>query len=208
PRARATAGSRRSGENLTMDAYRISIKFFLTGPIDLEKAVHIFHRWIQEQSLSGHLLIDVARYEHVSEGPKIVLVSHEANISLDDTGGQWGLIYQRKRPIDGTFDERLARILAAAIEACSKLELEPELAAKFNTDKLELKILDKLAAPNEPGTYEKAEPAVGDVLEKIWGKVAKIDRRVDAVQPFALSVRFASAPGMMDLIERSAVAAT
>jgi hypothetical protein len=189
-----------------MDAYRIAIKFFLTQPIDLEKLVLVLHRWIQEQSLSGHLLIDVARYEHVSDGPKLVLVSHEANISLDDTDGRPGLIYQRKRPMDGSFGERLSRVIGAALEACSKLETESELAAKFKTDELELKILDKLTAPNEPETLQKLEPTIQEILEKIFADKGKLKQRVDAVRPFELAVKFDSAPVMMDLIERSAVA--
>jgi hypothetical protein len=189
-----------------MDVYRIAVKFFLSEPPDLEKAALVFHRWIQEQNLSGHLLIDVARYEHVSEGPKVVLVSHEANISLDDTGGRWGLIYQRKRPMEGAFGERLARVIGAAVEACSKLETESELAAKFKTDELEIKILDKLDAPNEPATLQKLEPAIQETLEKVFAAKGKLEQRVDAVWPFEVHVRFEKSAEMMDLIERSAVA--
>jgi hypothetical protein len=192
-----------------MNPYRIAIKFFLQQPIDAEKLIPALHRWIQEQSLSGHLLIDVARYEHVSDGPHIVLVGHEANISLDDMDGKWGLMYQRKRPMDGTFEQRFGAVLGATLEACSKLETEPELAGsvKFKTDEFDLKILDKLEAPNEPGTLKQLEPAIREVVEKVFGRKAKLEQRVDAVRPFEVHVKFEQAAAMMDLIDRSAVTA-
>ena len=191
-----------------MNPYRIAIKFFLQQPIDAEKLIPVLHRWIQDQSLGCHLLIDVARYEHVSDGPRLVLVSHEANISYDDTDGRPGLLYQRKRPMDGTFPERLGRILSSTLEACSKLETDPALAGtKFKTNELELKILDKLEVPNDPATLRQIEPAIQSVLEKVFGSKGRIEQRVDAVRPFELRISFDTSPAMMDLIERSAVAA-
>ncbi|HEY1686519.1 MAG TPA: hypothetical protein VGG19_17280 [Tepidisphaeraceae bacterium] len=187
-----------------MNPYRIAIKFFLAAPIDLEKLIPIWHRWIQEQGISGHLLIDVARYEHVSDGPRLVLVGHEANISYDDTDGRPGLIYQRKRPMEGEFGERLSRVLAATIEACSKLESEAELGAKFKTDELELKILDKLEAPNEPGTLKQLEPVIQNVLEKVFGAKSKLEQHVDTVRPFEVRAKFGESASMMDLLDRSA----
>jgi hypothetical protein len=190
-----------------MNPYRIAIKFFLTAPLDPEKVIPIWHRWIQEQSLSGHLLIDVARYEHVSDGPLLVLVSHEANISFDDTNGRVGLVYQRKRPMDSEFAERLGRVLAATLEACSKLEMESELAGsvRFKTDELELKILDKLESPNDPATLKQLEPAIQAVLEKVFGTKGNLKQHVDAVRPFELLIKFANSTSMMDLIDRSSV---
>jgi hypothetical protein len=192
-----------------MNPYRIAIKFFLQQPIDAETLIPVLHRWIQEQSLSGHLLIDVARYEHVSDGPHIVLVGHEANISLDDMDGKWGLMYQRKRPMDGAFEQRFGAVLAATLEACSKLETEPELAGsvKFKTDEFDLKILDKLEAPNEPGTLKQLEPAIQSVVEKVFAAKGKLEQRVDAVRPFEVRIKFEKTAAMMDLIDRSAVAA-
>ena len=47
----------------------VNVKFPSAGSIDLTQAIPVFHRWIQEQALPG-LLIDVADYRHVPEGPR------------------------------------------------------------------------------------------------------------------------------------------
>src|SRR4051812_2086535 len=113
-----------------MDVYRIGIKLFLQNPsgVEREKFVPVFHHWIQEQGLSNHLLIDVADYMHVANAPGVVLVSHEANLSIDDSEGPLGLLYQRKRPFAGTFVDRLSSVFGSALEAAMKLENDPDLA--------------------------------------------------------------------------------
>src|SRR3954467_3890000 len=102
-----------------MDAYRIALKFFLddAASIDRERFVPMFQLWIRDQVLAGHMLIDVADYLHVSNGPGVVLISHEANIGMDEEHGRLGLLYQRKRAMAGSFAERLELALAAALEA-------------------------------------------------------------------------------------------
>lgn len=193
-----------------MISSRIAIKFFLQSSLDTEKLILSLHRWIQEQSLSGHLLIDVASYQHVSDGPKVVLVSHEANISYDDSDGKPGLIYQRKRPMAGAFAEQFAKVLAASLEACSKLETDDQLAssAKFKTDHFTVKIMDKLRAPNEQSTLWQIEPSIQSTLEKVFGAKGTLEQYIDPVRPFELDIRFNSSTSMIDLIERSSVAAT
>ena len=69
--------------------------------------IPVFHRWIQESAVPG-LLIDVADYTHLVDGPSVLLVAHEANYALDGIGGRPGLSYTRKQPSEGTLPERLA----------------------------------------------------------------------------------------------------
>src|SRR2546421_11930754 len=103
---------------MIVDAYRIAIKFFIENPqtIDRERLVPMFHLWIRDQGLSSHLLIDVADYLHVQTGPGVVLVSHEANIAIDDSDGKLGLLYQRKRPFGASLPERLRIALFSTLE--------------------------------------------------------------------------------------------
>ena len=69
------------------------------GTVDLAAAIPVFHRWIQQQALPG-LLLDVADYRHVPEGPGVVLVAHEAIYGLDQGGGRLGLLYNRRTRLD------------------------------------------------------------------------------------------------------------
>ncbi|RMH11568.1 MAG: hypothetical protein D6698_16165, partial [Gammaproteobacteria bacterium] len=64
-----------------MDLQRFCIKFLLRpgSRINHEKVVEIFHRWVQGQVLPL-VLIDVADYTHVPNGPATLLVGHRANI--------------------------------------------------------------------------------------------------------------------------------
>src|SRR3954471_18699475 len=95
-----------------MNAQKLCVKLFLKDPAQLHgvKLVPVFQSWIQMHAVEDHLAIDVADYEHVPDGPGTVLVTHEANFSLDNGGGRPGLLYQRKQPLPGTFGDRLATI--------------------------------------------------------------------------------------------------
>ena len=77
--------------------HRIKAKVFFSAPVDLEEITLVFNRWIREQRLDGHLLIDIADYRHVPGGPGVILVGHEADIAIDLGDGRPGLAYIRKR---------------------------------------------------------------------------------------------------------------
>jgi hypothetical protein len=145
-----------------MDSSRLSIKLFAAEPpeVKLEDFVPIFHSWIQTRAIPDHLLIDVASYAHVHNGPGIVLVAHEANYSLDRRGGHLGVTYQRKQPILGTFAERVRITHQAALHAASLLGGK----LRFRRDELAFRICDRLNAPTTPATFESVK---GDLL-KVW----------------------------------------
>jgi len=93
----------------SMDSSKFAFKFFLENPAALKpgEVVPVFHNFIQTHGVPDHLLIDVADYEHVPNGPGTVLVSHEANIHLDLADGRPGLLYVRKQPLKGDMRERI-----------------------------------------------------------------------------------------------------
>src|SRR4051794_16534409 len=109
---------------ITMDAHRISVKFFAQDGTSIadQAFVPVFHRWIQGKLVPDHLLVDVADYAHVHNGPGIALVSYEANFYTDRCEGRLGLMYQRKQPAAGDFRARLEQAARAALEACRRLE--------------------------------------------------------------------------------------
>ena len=112
--------------------------------------IPVFHAWIQEHAVPG-LLIDVADYTHLVAGPSVLLVAHEANYALDETGGRPGLSYTRKQPIDGTFSERLTVAAAALIAAARRLEQDTTRMTgggiAFLANEIEFAANDRLAAP-------------------------------------------------------------
>ena len=117
--------------------------------------VPVFHKWIQERAVPG-LLIDVADYTHLVDGPSVLLVAHEANYAIDETGGRPGLSYTRKQPLDGTFGERLAVAAAALIAAARRLEQDTSRMTgggiTFLGNEIEFAANDRLAAPRTADT--------------------------------------------------------
>ena len=85
-----------------MNLQHINVKIFVDGEltVDPERFIELFHRWVATQAMA-EMLIDVADYRHVPNGPSVVLVGHEADYVLDNTGGRYGLVYNRKAPLDG-----------------------------------------------------------------------------------------------------------
>src|SRR4051812_22645553 len=95
-----------------MNAQKLAVKLFLQDPSQAHglKLLPVFQQWIQFHAMDEHLMIDVADYDHVPDGPGTVLVSHEANLYVDHLGGRPGLTYQRKQPLPGPFADRVATI--------------------------------------------------------------------------------------------------
>ena len=146
----------------------IHIKLFVESPaaVRLADAIPVFHRWIQTSAVPG-LLIDVADYSHVINGPGVVLIGHEAYYSLDANRGRVGLLYQRKAKADGAGAENLRNALQAAQAAAALLEQEPEFAGKlrFRQDQVAVTLNDRLLYPNNDETWAAVEPALRAVLD-------------------------------------------
>ena len=155
-----------------MDSYKLAVKFPFqnASAIRAEECVPVFHRWIQSQALSGHQLIDVADYDHVKDGPGIVLVSHEANIHADQGYGIPGLLYRRKQPSPGSFRDRLRATFGHTLKAAALLEAEPSLAgrATIRTDQASFLIFDRLLAPNSQQTFNDVRPELESFLKNLY----------------------------------------
>jgi hypothetical protein len=151
-----------------MEVHRLGIKFFAADPasVRLDDFIPIFHRWIQQQNLSGHLLIDVHDYSHIHQGPGILLVGHEGNFSIDMNGGRPGLIYYRKTPTTLSAVEHLAAICKSALEACRLLEKDARM--RFNRDEFVVMANDRLHAPNNDETLDELKPALTAALRQIF----------------------------------------
>ena len=148
----------------------VNVKFPAAGSIDLTEAIPVFHRWIQEQALPG-LLIDVADYRHVPEGPGVVLVAHDAIYGLDQGGGWLGLLYNRRTQHDAEPAEAAAHAFRAALTACRKLETEPEFSGSLSFDgsACEVVVNDRALAPNDAATRTRLLAVLGPLLDRLWG---------------------------------------
>ncbi|HEX4794937.1 MAG TPA: hypothetical protein VH370_14145 [Humisphaera sp.] len=194
-----------------MTSPKLALKLFAADgpPLAADAIIPIFHSWIQQHAFSDHLLIDVADYAHVPQGPGTVLISREANLSMDKADNRLGLLYMRKQPIVGaeSFEQRLAAVFRSALEAAAKLEEEVALRGKlrFRTDEISFRIYDRLLAPNEPATFEQVKPALQKFAEKLYGGAAfTLERVGKAEELFEVKIKSGKSEGVAVLRERLA----
>ncbi len=155
----------------SLEVQHVNVKLFVEGTEEvLEPLVPVFHRWIQEKPLE-ELLLDVADYRHVFNGPGVVLIGHQANYSVDNTEGNLGVLYNRKTPLEGTNQDRLKQAARAALSAYEKLQTEPKIGEKirFPGTKIHVLINDRLLAPNVPETRKAFDPELREFCAKLFG---------------------------------------
>lgn len=157
-----------------MSAKRVDVKLFASNASKVEpkELIPVFHGFIQRSAVEGELLIDVADYSHVVDGPGVMLIGHEGHYGYDLTKGRPGLLYsQRRARIDDSYEAAVAYGLRQALRVASLLEKEESLAGrlKFTGEQLFIRFNDRLNAPNTPATWERVRPAVTAVLGKAFG---------------------------------------
>lgn len=153
-----------------MQPKRFSVKYFVQGelPFELSALIPVFHRWIQEHTVEG-LLIDVADYKHVYQGPGIMLIGHEGDYSLDMRGGRAGLLYTRKQAPQPTLTDDLKLAFRLAGNAARKLETENTLnGVRFDYDAAEIAFLDRLATPNTPEIFEQVRASIEEAAAALY----------------------------------------
>ena len=182
---------------------RFSLKLFLADgqAVDPNDIIPIFHRWIREQAVPG-LLIDVADYGHLPEGPNVLLVAHEANYAFDCTK-RAGLAYATKRSSPGALTDRIAdaaRILVAAARRLQEEMADGGGALPFMTDRWEVVINDRLHAPKLPDLEQALQVVIERAARQIFG-----DARIES-SPLAdpgrtgVTLRIPGAPPLETLI--------
>ena len=150
----------------------VNVKIHVDGEllVDPERFIGVFHRWIAEQSMD-ELLIDVADYRHVSAGPGVVLVGHEADYAMDHRDDCWGLLYNRKASVEGSNADRFAQALRSAARACQLLEseLQADGPLTFSRKRFEVVINDRALAPNTEKSFEAIKPELEEFLSGLLG---------------------------------------
>src|SRR5689334_16480573 len=174
-----------------MDLQKFGIKFFAADAqkLDILKLIPIYHRWIQQHALED-LLIDVADYSHVPAGPGVMLIAHEGNYALDETGHERGVVYYSKHRLPGELPERFAQVAGKALKAARLMSEDAELegALKVPGNRLQFFANDRLVAPNTDAAYAELEPALRAFLERLYaGAQYTLTREPDAKE--RLSVR-------------------
>jgi hypothetical protein len=186
---------------------RLSLKLYLAdgAAVDPPKLVPLFHEWIRNGTVEG-LLIDVADYAHVHQGPATMLIGHEADYALELSEGRPGLVYTRKRPASGDLGadirQGLRRLLVAAAALARKADPHPPV--RFRTDEIRLQALDRLDFPNRPEALTAFSTETRSALQGVFNG---IDLKVqsdaaDPRQPATLRIKAPGAPDIDTLLAR------
>ncbi len=184
-----------------MDLQHLNVKIFTArNDIDLGEAIPVFQRWIQE-SVCEELLIDVADYRHVPNGPGVLLAAHEANYTFDGRS----LTYHRKAAVEGTNQDKLLQAFFAALEACRRLEEDFGAGLQFNGGRCEVAVNDRLLAPNTAETWQALEPDFRTFFDNLFGHGAyQLERRGEPRELLRVSVQSGSFLPVSSLLEEVA----
>lgn len=163
-----------------MTIERFAVKFFARPGVEIDDAVFIdiFHEWIRLRSLSG-VLLDVADYRHVPEGPGIMLITHDINFSMDYAEGRFGLFAQRKRGSGLTHQERLLDLVRATVEFGALLAADSRVAGRLSLEAGAFHYLsnDRLAVPNSEAGFAAIQPDLAAAAGLIYpAQTASITR--------------------------------
>lgn len=183
---------------------RIVLKLFIEnqGPKPTDY-VPVFHGFIQSDCLK-EVLVDVADYSHVVDGPGIVLIGHEADYSIDFEKGRAGLRYSRKRAPElaseaAEVTDSLSRLLtvAALLEADSRLG-----GVKFATTELEFKFADRLRFPASSEGDAAARPLLESALAKLFPQGFELSRTGSPNELLGFKVKVSKAESVVALGQR------
>ena len=191
-----------------MIPHRISVKFFVTEPdrVDLDAIIPVFHQWIQQSAVPG-MLIDVADYRHMTNGPGVLLVGQDVDYAMDLGGGRPGLLHTSKRSSIDRLGERLADAFNAGLLACTLLSADAALggAIRFHTDQVELTLMDRLAAPNRAATFDEFRGEIETFVDALYEGTSWSIERDEEDERRCLTVRISApgAPNVQTLMERA-----
>ncbi|MEB3209705.1 MAG: hypothetical protein VKL39_00055 [Leptolyngbyaceae bacterium] len=163
-----------------MNLDRFAVKFFAQSEPDVDDAafIDIFHEWIRLKRLN-QVMLDVADYRHVPEGPGIMLVTHEINYAMDRNDGKFGLYAQRKVGDEETLKERILGLVKSTAQFGSLLEAEASLQGKIKLDGSTFHYIanDRLNAPNTEEAFNAIKKDLEAIAAEIYpGKTVSVTR--------------------------------
>lgn len=192
-----------------MLAQQLEVKILASegGDVASETLIPIFHRWIRENRLGeDKLLIDVADYSHVPNGPGVMIVGHGLQYRMDEASGQLGLLFARKRDEPGPLADKLTEAFAHALEAAHALEQEPTVNGQvsFAGDRVEVTIMSRLYASSDAETFAELEPELRAFAARLYGDDVEVEisRRGDDRTPLSATLVAARTPGAKELLQR------
>ena len=162
-----------------MKPKRVACKFFVhpdaSAAVDLHPFIGLFHRFIQTGAVPG-LLIDVADYTHVPEGPGVLLVGHDVDYGLDLAGGRAGLLTIRKQLSGASLADALRSALAWGLRTVDAIERDGSAGIRFDPCHVRVQVVDRLVAPNDDDAWADLAEQAAPVLADLYGEKLEVAR--------------------------------
>ena len=189
-----------------MDLHKFGIKLFAVDAngFDILRLIPMYHRWIQQKMLED-LLIDVADYSHVPAGPGVMLIAHEGNYALDETGHERGVVYYSKQPLRGELPERFAQVARKTLKAAQLMTGDAEVNGELKVSGNDLQFFanDRLVAPNTDAAYAELEPTLKRFLDRLYGGAPyTLVRESDPKERLSVRARTAAPVDLETLLAR------
>jgi hypothetical protein len=190
-----------------MESQKLQLKIFASPEsaraIELEAFIPVFHRWIKERTLP-ELVIDVANYMHVPQGPGVVLIGHGSDYFIDQGEGRLGLLHNRKRSGPPPAD-RLIDLVRRTLHAAGLLERDPALSGKlhFATNELLFRINDRLAAPAVDATFASVKQELEALARQLFAAPFEVARVGAPKDLFSVRLTTPAASPLATLLERA-----
>jgi hypothetical protein len=193
-----------------MNLERFCLKFYARPGATVDEGIFIevFHDWIRRRKLAG-VLIDVADYRHVPDGPGVMLITHDINFSMDHTDGRFGLLAQRKL---GPGDDHATRIVELARSTAAfgaLLESDRRVKGKLSLEGGLFHYIanDRLLAPNNEASFATLLPDLAAAAAVIYpGQNVSISRLPNDPRDRLTIVVEAGRVDMKTLLDRVKVA--
>ena len=161
-----------------MTPRRLSVKLFSTAPeapVALEPWIPFFHKVIQQSSVEG-LLVDVADYAHVPNGPGVILVGHDVDYGIDRVAGRTGLLTVRKRIEWGSLGGIVRDTLRMAVGCVKAVHDDGSTGVEFAVDQVKIDVLDRRVAPNTDAAFAAVKAELEPVLQEIFDGGVELER--------------------------------
>lgn len=142
-----------------MTPQRVQLSLPVTAaPEDLRPAIDVFHRFIQQGLVEG-MVLDVADYRHVPDGPGVMLVGHDVDYGIS----QEAFTVVRKRHGEDDLDTQVRDLLRMGLGFIEAVADDPRLEVSVDTGTPTVTVLDRRLG--DPA-------AVGDAVHAVLAPLA------------------------------------
>ena len=156
--------------------------------VPTETGFEVFNTGIPDPN--NDVLVDVADYTHVKNGPQTILVGHNAHYALDTTEGRFGFLYDRKHGLDGSLAAKIEEVVSAALSACKRLDEDERLSGKINFTggSTQVVLKDRLGAVS--GSADTLKGELKPILDRLYaGARYEIAASKNPKRPLTVDIR-------------------